>query len=51
MTVEVPPGSGYLLLIYEDTPPRIVGGVLSIVTISLLAIGGAISIIMQRRRK
>lgn len=51
MTVEVPPGSGYLLLIYEDTPPRIVGGSLSIVTIVLLSAGGALATIVGRRRQ
>lgn len=37
MTVAVPPGEGYLLLIYEDTPPRQLGGALSITA----AIAGA----------
>ncbi len=37
MTVAVPPGEGYLLLVYEDTPPRTVGGVISLATLLLLA--------------
>jgi hypothetical protein len=51
MTVEVPPGSGYLLLIYEDTPTRILGGVISLATAALLLIGGVVTLIMQRRRE
>ena len=38
MTVPVPPGEGHLLLIYEDTPPRTVGGILSLVTAALLGV-------------
>jgi hypothetical protein len=37
MTVQVPPGEGYLLLVYEDTPPRTAGGVISVATLLLLA--------------
>jgi hypothetical protein len=37
MTVQVPPGEGYLLLIYEDTPPRTVGGFITLATVLLLA--------------
>jgi hypothetical protein len=40
MTVAVPPGEGYLLLIYEDTPPRQLGGALSITAAGLLALAG-----------
>ena len=38
MTVPVPPGEGYLLLIYEDTPPRTVGGILSLASAALLGV-------------
>lgn len=41
MTVQVPPGEGYLLLIYEDTPPRTVGGVMTLATIGVLLSTGA----------
>ena len=37
MTVQVLPGEGHLLLIYEDTPPRTAGGVISLATAVLLA--------------
>ena len=37
MTVPVPPGEGYLLLVYEDTPPRTVGGAITLGTLALLA--------------
>jgi len=47
MTVEVPPGSGYLLLVYEDTPLRTLGGMISLATISLLIGAG---VILLRRR-
>lgn len=40
MTVQVPPGSGYLLLVFEDTPVRTLGGVLSLATAGLLLLGG-----------
>ena len=38
MTLQVPPGEGHLLLIYEDTPPRTVGGIISVVTATLLVV-------------
>ncbi|MBO9391353.1 6-pyruvoyl-tetrahydropterin synthase-related protein [Caldilinea sp.] len=52
MTVEVPPGSGYLLLIYEDTPPRTIGGALTIATIAALGVGSIwITVRGHRRRR
>lgn len=50
MTVEVPPGSGYLLLIYEDTPVRTLGGVISLLTVGLLAGSGVIMFMRRRQR-
>ena len=50
MTVEVPPGSGYLLLVYEDTPPRTIGGIVSLATVGLLFAGGVIVAIVRRRQ-
>jgi hypothetical protein len=41
MTVSVPPGEGYLLLIYEDTPPRTLGGAITLTTIGALLFTGA----------
>jgi hypothetical protein len=38
MTVQVPPGEGYLLLVYEDTPPRTAGGAITLATALLLAV-------------
>jgi hypothetical protein len=38
MTVQVPPGEGYLLLVYEDTPPRTVGGIITLATVLLLTV-------------
>lgn len=49
MTVAVPPGEGYLLLVYEDTPPRTAGGIISIATMAILA-GGALVAVLYRRR-
>ncbi len=50
MTVDVPPGEGYLLLVYEDTPPRKVGGAISLATLILLA-GVGTFIAWGRRRR
>lgn len=36
MTVDAPPGEGYILLVYGDTPPRSVGRWISWATIALL---------------
>jgi hypothetical protein len=46
MTVQVPPGEGYLLLVYEDTPPRTIGGSISLATLLLLA---AVTIVRRVR--
>jgi hypothetical protein len=50
MTVDVPPGSGYLLLVYEDTPPRTIGGIISLLTVGLLIAGGGAAIVKRRQR-
>ena len=50
MTVEVPPGEGYLLLVYEDTQIRRVGGIISITTMLILA-AGALAAVLYRRTK
>jgi len=50
MTVDVPPGEGYLLLVYEDTPPRKLGGTISLVTL-LLLVGAGVFIAWQGRRR
>jgi hypothetical protein len=39
MTVNVPPGEGYLLLVYEDTPPRTIGGAITLATLGVLLLG------------
>ncbi|MFN3981616.1 MAG: hypothetical protein ACK4SA_14660 [Caldilinea sp.] len=51
MTVDVPPGSGYLLLVYEDTPPRTIGGIISLLTVGLLVAGGVVAVILRRRQR
>ena len=51
MTVAVPEGEGYLLLQFEDTPPRIIGRVLSIATLSFLTILALAVTWRQRLRK
>jgi len=48
MTIEVPPGEGYLLLVYEDTPPRTIGGVITLATVGLLLIGALLTWRRQR---
>jgi hypothetical protein len=40
MTVPVPQGEGYVLLRYEDTPPRTIGGWISVLTVIALCVGG-----------
>ena len=50
MTVDVPPGEGYLLLVYEDTPPRTMGGAISLATLVVLVVAGA-AIVWGRRRR
>jgi hypothetical protein len=51
MTVAAPPGEGYLLLVYEDTPPRTLGGVITLSTTGLLAIGAVVVAYRRRREK
>ncbi len=43
MTVQVPPGEGYLLLVFEDTPPRTVGGIISLATAAVLVVAGIVA--------
>jgi hypothetical protein len=50
MTVPVPPGEGYVLLRYGDTPPRTVGRWMSIATLAGLAFGALLAIIRNRSR-
>lgn len=38
MTIPVPKGEGYLLLRYEDTPPRTIGKTISLATLALLCL-------------
>ncbi len=49
MTVAAPPGEGYILLVYEDTPPRTVGGLITLATIAALTIAAIASIVRGRR--
>lgn len=49
MTVQAPPGEGYLLLTYEDTPPRTVGGIITISTLVILAIAGIGATLWRQR--
>ena len=42
MTVPVPAGEGFVLLRFEDTPPRVVGRWISLATMALLALGGVV---------
>jgi hypothetical protein len=49
MTVDVPPGEGHLLLVYEDTPPRTAGGTITLATITLLVLGSGLA--AWRRRQ
>jgi hypothetical protein len=51
MTVAAPPGEGYILLVYEDTPPRTVGGLISLATLAALVVGGSVSFVRGRRAK
>jgi hypothetical protein len=50
MTVPVPVGEGYVLLRFEDTPPRIVGRVISQLTLVVLALGGLVAVWRKRRQ-
>jgi hypothetical protein len=49
MTVPVPVGEGYVLLRFEDTPPRVIGRGISLATAGALALGLAGAWILQRR--
>ena len=44
MTVPVPVGEGYVLLRYEDTPPRIAGRWITWATVGVLVIAGGVSV-------
>jgi hypothetical protein len=50
MTVAAPPGEGHLLLVYEDTPPRTAGGIITIGTLGLLATGSLFFLWRRRTR-
>ncbi len=47
MTVPVPQGDGYLLLRFEDTPPRLIGKYISFATAALLLLGALWSVRSQ----
>jgi hypothetical protein len=51
MTVPVPPGEGYVLLRFEDTPPRIAGRWASLSTLAVLMVGGIIAVWQWRQQK
>jgi hypothetical protein len=51
MTVPIPKGEGYILLRFEDTPPRIIGRWISLATIALLCVGGFAGWFVQRRTR
>ena len=48
MTVPVPTGEGFVLLRFEDTPPRIVGRLISQITLGLLVLGGLVLVLVKR---
>jgi hypothetical protein len=50
MTVPVPVGEGFILLRFEDTPPRIAGQMISLATLAALALVAAILPIYRRLR-
>jgi hypothetical protein len=50
MTVPVPPGEGYVLLRYEDTPPRTIGKAVSLATLAGLIIIAVMSLFRTRLR-
>ncbi|MBW7883907.1 MAG: hypothetical protein H3C34_14960 [Caldilineaceae bacterium] len=50
MTVQVPPGEGYLLLVYEDTPPRTIGGIVTLATLGLFGMGALLAQTRRNRR-
>jgi hypothetical protein len=49
ITVPVPPGEGYVLLRFEDTQPRIVGRIISQLTLAVLLIVGLVIAWWRRR--
>ncbi len=51
MTVAVPPGEGYVLLRFEDTPPRTVGRFVSLATAGLLIVVGLVLKWVTHREK
>jgi hypothetical protein len=51
MTVEAPPGEGYLLLVYEDTPPRTMGGIVTLTTAGILMVTALIDGWRARRAR
>lgn len=50
MTVAVPPGEGYVLLQYGDTPTRAVGRWISLATAALLIVLSIWTVVRRRRR-
>ncbi len=51
MTVAVPPGEGYLLLVYEDTPPRTIGGAITLATLALILLVSLVLAYLDRRAR
>jgi hypothetical protein len=51
MTVPVPAGEGYVLLRFEDTPPRTVGRIISLATAAVLAAVGLFGWWQRRQEK
>jgi hypothetical protein len=49
MTVPVPVGEGFVLLRFEDTPPRIVGRIISQLTLGALLLGWVVTVWWRRR--
>lgn len=48
MTVPVPKGEGYVLLRFEDTQPRVIGQIVSLVAVVLMSAGGAFVALWKR---
>jgi hypothetical protein len=51
MTVPAPPGEGHILLVYEDTPPRTAGGLITLATLAALTTAAVVAFAQGRRRK